>query len=130
MHARSLRIAWLGAMPSSRESGGVPGVAAELLRGLALLGHRIDCFSPAAEHDLPPRLAGQENLTFTWGTTGWRWGRWYSRTKIMAFASGLIVRGVGAVRLRRELARRHRHEPYDVIYQFSNIEALSVPSSV
>jgi glycosyltransferase involved in cell wall biosynthesis len=130
MAARSLRIAWLGAMPSARESGGVPGVAAELLHGLAALGHRIDCFSAAAEHKLPARFSEDPNLTFTWGTTGWRWGRWYSRTKIAAFVSGLFARGVGALRLRRELARRHRGEPYDLIYQFSNIETLSVPSSV
>ncbi len=130
MRGRTLRIAWLGALPSARESGGVPGVAAELLDGLAALGHRIDCFSAAAEHKLPARFSENRNLTFTWGRTGWRWGRWYSRTKIAAFASGLFARGIGAVRLRRELARRHRHEPYDVIYQFSNIETLSVPSSV
>ena len=130
MPGRSLRIAWLGAVPSARESGGVPGVAAELLHGLAALGHRIDCFSATAEHKLPGRLTEDENLTFTFGTTGWRWGRWYSRTKIAAFASGLFARGLGALRLRQELARRHRQEPYDLIYQFSNIETLSVPSSV
>jgi glycosyltransferase involved in cell wall biosynthesis len=130
MGRSSLRIAWLGAMPSSRESGGVPGVASELLLGLTALGHRIDCFSPAAEQQLPPRLSDVESLTFTWGTSGWRWGRWYSRTKIAAFASGLLFRGLGSLRLRRELARRHRREPYDVIYQFSNIESLSVPASV
>ncbi|MGD0452064.1 MAG: glycosyltransferase family 4 protein [Solirubrobacteraceae bacterium] len=130
MPGRALRIAWLGAVPSSRETGGVPGVATELLHGLATLGHRIDCFSPAAEHELPARLSEDKNLTFAWGTAGWRWGRWYSRTKIAAFASGLFARALGALRLRRELARRHRREPYDVIYQFSNIEALSVPSSV
>ncbi|MGO9321433.1 MAG: glycosyltransferase family 4 protein [Solirubrobacteraceae bacterium] len=130
MPGRSLRIAWLGAVPSARESGGVPGVAAELLHGLAALGHRIDCFSASAEHKLPERLTEDQNLTFTFGSTGWRWGRWYSRTKIAAFASGLFARGLGALRLRRELARRHRQEPYDLIYQFSNIETLSVPSSV
>ena len=55
---RSLRIAWLGVGPAARESGGVPGVAAELLHGLAGLGHRIDCFSSGSAHELPPRLAG------------------------------------------------------------------------
>jgi glycosyltransferase involved in cell wall biosynthesis len=130
MRGRALRIAWLGALPSARESGGVPGVAAELLHGLAALGHQIDCFSAAAEHKLPARFSENQNLTFTWGSTGWQWGRWYSRTRIAAFTSGLFARGVGALRLRRELARRHRREPYDVIYQFSNIETLSVPSSV
>ncbi|HYM54510.1 MAG TPA: glycosyltransferase family 4 protein [Solirubrobacteraceae bacterium] len=130
MPGRSLRIAWLGVGPSSRESGGVPGVATELLHGLAGLGHRIDCFSPGPEHELPARLAGDENLTFVWGTSGWRWDRWYSRTKITAFVSGLFARGLGSLALRREVARRHRREPYDVIYQFSNIETLAVPAGV
>ncbi len=130
MPARSLRIAWIGAGPSARESGGVPGVAADLLHGLAQLGHRIDCFSTAPEHRLPERLEQDRNLTFVWGTSGWRWGRWYSRTKIGAFASGLLFRGVASVRLRREISRRHRRNPYDAIYQFSNIESLAVPSRV
>ena len=130
MPARSLRIAWLGAGPSARESGGVPGVAAELLHGLAGLGHRIDCFSPAPEHSLPARLEADERLTFVWGTSGWRWRRWYSRTKIRAFASGLLSRGLASVRLRREIARRHRQAPYDVIYQFSTIETLAVPARI
>ncbi len=127
---RSLRIAWLGVGPAARESGGVPGVAAELLHGLAGLGHRIDCFSSGSAHELPPRLAGDENLTFVWGDSGWRWDRWYSRSKIAAFASGLLARGLGALRLRREVARRHRAEPYDLVYQFSSIETLGVPTRV
>jgi glycosyltransferase involved in cell wall biosynthesis len=126
--ARSLRIAWLGAGPSARESGGVPGVAADLLHGLAGLGHRIDCFLPGTERALPARLESEERLTFIWGTSGWRWGRWYSRTKLGAFASGLLSRGLASLRLRREIARRHRREPYDVIYQFSNIETLAAPA--
>jgi glycosyltransferase involved in cell wall biosynthesis len=130
MPARSLRIAWLGVAPAARESGGVPGVATELLHGLASLGHRIDCFSASPEHQLPPRLQGDDNLTFVWGHSGWRWDRWYSATRTTAFASGLLARGLGSLRLRRVLARRHRSEPYDVIYQFSNIENLAVPARV
>ena len=130
MPARSLRIAWLGVGPSARESGGVPGVATELLHGLAGLGHRIDCFSASPEHALPPRLAGVENLVFIWGGSGWRWDRWYSRSKIAAFGTGLLARGLSALRLRHEVARRHREEPYDVVYQFSSIETLGLPPSV
>jgi len=130
MPTRSLRIAWLGVGPAGRESGGVPGVATELLHGLASLGHRIDCFAASPEHELPPRLQGDDNLTFVWGPSGWRWDRWYSRTKITAFASGLLARGLGSLRMRRELTRRHRREPYDVIYQFSNIENFAVPSRI
>jgi glycosyltransferase involved in cell wall biosynthesis len=124
---RSLRIAWLGAGPGIRETGGVPGVATDLLEGLAKRGHRIDCLFAGSGHELPERLRGEDNLTFIWGTGRQHWNRWYSRSRITAFASGLFLRGLASVRLRRVLARRHRREPYDLIYQFSNIESLAVP---
>jgi glycosyltransferase involved in cell wall biosynthesis len=130
MSDRSLHIAWLGAGPAAKETGGVPGVATELLRGLALRGHRIDCHRPGSGHPLPDRLDGVENVTFIWGTSDWRWSSWYNRTRIGAFVSGLLSRGFASVRLRRQVARRHREDPYDVIYQFSNIESLSVPASL
>jgi glycosyltransferase involved in cell wall biosynthesis len=121
----SLHIAWLG--PAPGEDGGVPGVATELLDGLARLGNRIDCFFPSSGQKLPARLSGNENLTFNWGTSEWKWDRWYSRTRIAAFASGMVARGFASLRLRRQIVRRHREDPYDVIYQFSSIESLAVP---
>src|SRR5664279_4874545 len=108
---RSLRIAWLG--PAPAEGGGVPGVARELLGGLADAGHRIDCFLPGAGRGVPPGLAAHDNLAFVTGTSAWKWDRWYSRSKIGAFASGLLARGLASLRLRREIARRHEREPYD-----------------
>jgi glycosyltransferase involved in cell wall biosynthesis len=125
MPTRSLRIAWFGPVPGGDASA--RGVATELLHGLAELGHRIDCFFPAAGHELPAELAEHENLTFTWGTSSWRWDRWYSRTKLGAFATGLLARARASVGLRAEIVRRHRREPYDLIYQFSNIETPAVP---
>jgi glycosyltransferase involved in cell wall biosynthesis len=127
---RSLRIAWVGAGPGHGDSGGVPGVATELLVGLAGRGHRIDCFLPSSGREIPDRVAAAENLEFVWGTSEWSWNRWYSRTKSAAFASGLASRGIASMRLRRELARRHAREPYDVVYSFSNIEAPGVPRAV
>ncbi|HWG09796.1 MAG TPA: glycosyltransferase family 4 protein [Solirubrobacteraceae bacterium] len=130
MSSRSLRIAWLGAGPLQEESGGVPGVATELLYGLARLGHRVDCFLPGAEREVPARLAAEERLTFVWGTSRWRWNRWYSRTALARFVSGLLARSVASLRIRRVLARRHALEPYDVVYQFSSIETLAMPGGM
>jgi glycosyltransferase involved in cell wall biosynthesis len=130
MSTRPLRIAWIGAGPGPRESGGVPGVAADLLLGLTGLGHTIECYMPGVEHALPQRIAARENLHFTWGTATWPWNRWYNRTPLGSFLTGLLVRGIGSLRLRRELARRHAEKPYDLIYQFSNIEALAMPASL
>ncbi len=125
-----LHIAWLGAGPSAKESGGVPGVARELIAGLAAQGHRIDCFLPSAVRELPPHLRELANVTFVQGTSEWRYDRWYSRGSIAIFLSGLLARAFGSLRLRREVLRRHRKDPYDVVYQFSNIESLAVPSSL
>jgi glycosyltransferase involved in cell wall biosynthesis len=125
MPARALHIAWLG--PAPGEDGGVPGVGTELLHGLAALGHRIDCFFPSAGQPLPARVAGDANITFVWGTSRWQWDRWYSRTRIAAFASGIVWRSVASVGLRAQIVRRHRADPYDVIYQFSSVESLAVP---
>ncbi len=126
--SRSLRIAWLGPVPGG--ISGVRGAAQELLHGLADRGHRIDCFFPSAGHPLPPELAEHTNLTFVWGTSTWQWTRWYSRTSVGAFATGLYARGRASVRLRQEIARRHRQEPYDLVYQFSSIETPAMPASL
>ena len=128
MSEKMLRIAWLG--PAPGEDGGVPGVATELLGGLAALGHRIDCFFPSSGQPIPDRLSGNPNIAFIWGTAVWHWDRWYSRTRIAAFISGMLVRGLASLRLGREIARRHEQQPYDLIYQFSTIESLGVPSRV
>lgn len=126
MPGRSLHIAWLGPAPS--EDGGVPGVASELLEGLARLGHRIDCFFPSASVTVPARVTRAPNITVTRGTLEWSWDRWYSRTRTRAFLSGMLARGAASLRLRRLIARRHREDPYDVIYQFSSIETLAAPA--
>jgi len=123
-----LRIAWLGGAP--QETGGAPGVVTELLDGLSRLGHEIDCFFPGVGVKVPEHLAERENLNFIWGTSEWRWDRWYSRTKITSFATGLLSRAVASVRLQQEIARRHRERPYDLIYQNQTIESLGVPASV
>jgi glycosyltransferase involved in cell wall biosynthesis len=122
---RSFHIAWLG--PAPGEDGGVAGVATELLAGLAARGHRIDAFFPSAGQPIPTRLRDEERVTFVWGTSEWRWDRWYSRTRIAAFLSGMVARGSASVRLRRRIMERHREDPFDVIYQFSSIESFATP---
>ena len=126
MASRPLRIAWLGPIPGGDASA--RGVATELLYGLAELGHRIDCFFPSAGQPLPREIAEHQNVTVIWGTNVWQWNRWYSRGKFRAFATGLLTRGRASLRLRQEILRRHRHEPYDLIYQFSSIETPAVPA--
>jgi glycosyltransferase involved in cell wall biosynthesis len=97
------------------------------LLGLAELGHRIDCFFPSAGHPIPAELDAHENLTFVWGTSPWKWNKWYSRTRVGAFATGLYARGRASLRLRQEIVARHKREPYDLVYQFSSIESPAMP---
>src|SRR5262249_16430383 len=75
-------------------------------------------------------LAFGENVTFVWGTSTWEWGRWYSRGRIAAFASGMVARMVASLRLGRGMTRRHRQEPDDVGSQFSNIETPGLSRTV
>ena len=126
--SKPLRVAWLGGAPL--DTGGAPGVVTELLDGLARRGHRIDCFFPGAGKNVPERLVAHENLTFIWGASDWSWNKWYSRTRLAAFASGLLARAAASIRLRREIVRRHRIEPYDLIYQNQTIESLGVPNAL
>jgi glycosyltransferase involved in cell wall biosynthesis len=130
MPSQPLRIAWIGAGPGASESGGVPGAATELLLGLTALGHEIDCYLTGTERELPERVRRAERLTFYWGTLDWRWNRWYNRTQIGSFVSGMLARGRGSLRLRRTVARAHAEHPYDVVLQFSSLEALGMPSSL
>ncbi len=125
---RPLRIAWLGGGPA--ESGGAPGVVTELLDGLTRRGHQIDCFLPGTPRNIPEHLRERENLTFISGTSSWRFDRWYSRTKITSFASGMLARALGSVRLRREIEKRHKQNPYDLVYQNQQIESLGAPKKL
>ena len=128
MSSRPLHIAWLGSAPA--DGGGAPGVVADLLEGLTQRGHRIDCFFPSAERELAPRFKELENIEFIWGTAEWRWVTWYNRVSVIAFATGLLARGRASLRLRREVVRRHRRDPYDLIFQNSTIESLAVPADL
>jgi glycosyltransferase involved in cell wall biosynthesis len=124
----SLHIAWVGGGPGRAQSGGVPGVATELLLGLARRGHRIDCFSTSAAQKLPPQFANEQRLRFIWTDSGWRWNRWYSRTRVAVALSGLLARASASIRLRRRILDAHAADPFDVVYQFSALEGLGVPA--
>ena len=123
-----LHIAWLGPVPT--ENGGVGEVATHLLAGLANLGHRIECFMPGSVSELPESLTGKPNLSFTGSPDRWQWNRWYSRSPLAAFATGLYSRGRAFIQLRRTIAERHAEDPFDLIYQFSNIETVAVPRAI
>jgi glycosyltransferase involved in cell wall biosynthesis len=79
---------------------------------------------------IPERLRDRAEVTFHWGTMEWKWDRWYSRSRIGAFLSGTLARGLASVRLRREISSRHAEDPFDVVYQFSSIESFALPRAL
>ncbi|HEX3510326.1 MAG TPA: glycosyltransferase family 4 protein [Solirubrobacteraceae bacterium] len=128
MSERPLHIAWLS--PAPGEDGGVTGVATELIGGLAARGHRIDCFFPSAGQPIPERLQAEPRVVIHWGTNRFQWNRWYSRTRLTAFASGMVTRSVASLRLRKEIVAHHQRDPFDVVYQFSSIESPALPGAL
>jgi glycosyltransferase involved in cell wall biosynthesis len=119
-----MRVAWIGPTPS--EHGGAPFVGTQLLLGLARAGVEVDCFIAAPPQDLPPSLFAESRIGLHLGESGWRWGRWYSRTPMLSFFSGHMARARAQFSLADEIARRHREQPYDVLYQFSQSEMVSL----
>jgi glycosyltransferase involved in cell wall biosynthesis len=114
-----MRIAWVGPTPAVH--GGASYVGTQLLQELARAGVEVDCFV-AGESELPPGLADEPGLTFFCHQSGWEWGRWYSRGPLRAFFSGNLVRARAQFKLADKIAARHREQPYDLVYQFSQSE--------
>jgi glycosyltransferase involved in cell wall biosynthesis len=115
-----MRVAWIG--PNPGDEGGAANVGTLVLEGLGRLGAQVDCFVTVAEEDLPPSLRGTPGLRFVSQELGWRWGRWYSRTPVVSFLTGLAARAYAHASLAGQVVSRHREQPYDVLYQFSQIE--------
>jgi glycosyltransferase involved in cell wall biosynthesis len=119
-----MRIAWVGPTPSGH--GGAPFVGTQLLLGLARAGVEVDCFIAAKIEDLPPQLFAERRIGIHLADSGWRWDRWYSRTPMISFFSGHFARAKTQLSLAEEIARRHAERPYDVLYQFSQTEMVSL----
>jgi glycosyltransferase involved in cell wall biosynthesis len=119
-----MRVAWLGPAPGLH--GGAPYVGTQLLKELAQLGVEVDCFVAADERQLPPELLDEPGLTFFCQSSGWQWNRWYSRGPMRAFFSGNLARARAQLKLASLIASRHREQPYDLIYQFSQSEMFGL----
>ena len=119
-----MRIAWHGPAPTTEE--GVSYVATQLLAGLHDLGFEVDCFLSTEPDQVTDVLRGRKGLRFHCVAPRWEWGKWYSRTPLPAFITGQSARALVQRELVGEIARRHAHRPYDLLYQFSQIELFGV----
>jgi len=123
-----LRIAYVGPVPNP-QSDGAPGVAGLLLAELASRGASIDCYvATSRETEAPGALADVRGIELVESRSSFGFERWYSRHRLTKMASHQLAAARARRRLAGTLAARHRAVPYDVIYQFSNLESFGVPS--
>jgi glycosyltransferase involved in cell wall biosynthesis len=119
-----MRVAWLGPAPGTH--GGAPYVGTQLLRELPQLGIEVDCFVAVEEDQIPAELLDEPGLRFFCQSSGWQWNRWYSRGPMRAFFSGNLSRARVQFGLASLIASRHREQPYDLVYQFSQSEMFGL----
>src|SRR4051794_35163933 len=93
-----------------------------LLAALLDAGVSVDVYHEGDAADIPASIREHAGAHIRSVATEWSWERWYSRTKLTAFISGLAVRAFDHLRLTRWLLRQHRETPYDCIFQFSQPE--------
>jgi glycosyltransferase involved in cell wall biosynthesis len=119
-----MRIAWCGPLPE--DGSGAAYLGTQLLDVLVDAGHQVDAFLVGDRANVAAVLRDRPGLDLVCRPAAWDWDRWYSRTPLAAFVTGQLARGAAQLHLRRTLAARHRTHPYDVLYQFSQPEAMGL----
>jgi glycosyltransferase involved in cell wall biosynthesis/GT2 family glycosyltransferase len=123
-----LRIAYVGPIPNPR-AGGAPGVAGLLLESLAQRGASIDCYvATSRETGDAGALQSIEGIEFVTSFSRFGFERWYSHQRFAKMVGHQAATALARRRLASTLAARHRAVPYDVLYQFSNLESFGVPA--
>jgi len=119
-----MRIAWLGLSPT--EDVGTSYLATQLLVELVRLGVDCEVFCAAAETSIHPRLRASEDLRLFCLPSGWQPDRWYNRTPLSHHLSLTFARIRAQRRLAQTIVRRHAEHPYDLVYQWSQIELFDL----
>lgn len=119
-----MRLAWIGPAPSL--GGGVAYVGTQLLTELSALGVAIDLYVPEREDALPDQIRALPGVRCIALANPWRPGAWYSRSSLSKYLTGQSTKAVMQTRLTAQIAAAHAREPYDLIYQFSQIELFAV----
>jgi glycosyltransferase involved in cell wall biosynthesis len=114
-----VRIAWTGPIG---EGGGVRGMGRLMLHELLRQGVEVDLYlalDKTAEASVVEPIPGLRVFT---RRTGWRWNRWYSRSKATAFVTSLAARSLNGMLLSVRLMIEHRRRRYDAVFQLSQTE--------
>lgn len=127
MKRSKLRVAYVGPTPAS--DGGVTYMAGQLLHALADAGMAVEAFMAGRPSDIPVGLLEHPSLDLRFAGSRWKHDQWYSSHPLSRFATGQLARGLSQHRAVGQVAERHRAAPFDVIYQFSQIE-LGLPTEL
>ena len=128
LRSDGLRIAYVGPVPN-RKVGGAPGVAGLIIEELCAKGSSVDCYVPTSyESDATEDISSIEGVRVASAPSRFRFGKWYSKQRFSKMASSQLAAARSRQRLAGALAAEHAMAPYDVIYQFSNIESFGIPS--
>jgi glycosyltransferase involved in cell wall biosynthesis len=122
----TLRIAWTGSAIANAEDSGAAGLGRILLSQVLESDVEVDLYHPGNRAEVPEYFTDHPNLSVIDAAVRFEWDRWYSSNRVAAFISGSLARIVTQVRLGRQLINRHHRHPYDVIFQFSQLELLSL----
>ncbi|MEI6454237.1 MAG: glycosyltransferase, partial [Actinomycetes bacterium] len=123
---QGLRIAYLGPTPQ-RHAGGPPDIAAMILESLVARGHVVDCFVSIGEHDQAAKhLDELVGINIRAIKNPFLFGRWYSKTHLSKMLSGQVLGMLTRRRVGAMLLDEHARTPYDVLYQFSNLELFGI----
>jgi glycosyltransferase involved in cell wall biosynthesis len=122
-----MRIAWCGPVPDDGHGTGY--LSTQVLHGLVDEGHLVDAFVVGSPDQVAESLRARTGLTLVCRPPHWQWNRWYSRTPLAAFVTGQLANSRAQVELRTRLAAAHRVHPYDVLYRFSQPEAMGLRGS-
>ena len=114
-----MRIAWTG---PAGGTGGVAEMGLLMLRELLRQGVEVDLYvaTDRTVESLP--IEPQPGLRIIVRRSGWRWGRWYSRSKALALFTSLAARATTITLLGLRLLIEHRRDPYDAVFQLSTTE--------
>jgi glycosyltransferase involved in cell wall biosynthesis len=112
--------------PAPTDGGGVTYMSTQVLRSLPSLDVEVEAFFTGPREDVPSSLAAVTGLSCHPIDSGWRYDRWYSSTELTKLLSGMGTRAAVQGVLAQRLAARHREVPFDVVYQFSQLELLGL----
>jgi glycosyltransferase involved in cell wall biosynthesis len=98
-------------------------MAFQVLVGLAAAGAQIDAYIATSAPIAVADELTAAGVRVVEERSGWQWNKWYSRNAVLALATGQTARLNSQRALAAQLRANHVVEPYDVVYQFSQIES-------